>query len=136
MAKITFGGYDLSKYAKTGSTEKDIIWGEQAVNENYWALNSKGVTLGQHPIAANDQVVVLDNGMSFALAPTKSFQAMVQNFQSSGMHCEQASPLWGCECSKEQYESLGDMKLNILLNEKGDQKEILVPRSSYMYKLK
>jgi len=110
------------------------------MNENYWALNTKGVKLGQHEISgasgAKDQVVVLDNGMSFALAPTKSFNAMTEVFKEAGMHCEQAQPLWGCECTQEQYNSLPDMKLNLLLNEKGEKKDITMPKSSYMYKLK
>jgi hypothetical protein len=25
-SKITFGGYDVSKYAKSGSSEKDVAW--------------------------------------------------------------------------------------------------------------
>lgn len=39
--KISFGGYDLKKYAKKGSTEKDVFWADQAPNEHYWAVNNK-----------------------------------------------------------------------------------------------
>ena len=44
--KITFGGYDLSKYAKKGSKESDIFWMDQSINEAYWAVNSKSVRFG------------------------------------------------------------------------------------------
>lgn len=43
---MTFGGYDLKKFAKAGSTDKDVQWVEQSRNEEYWASNLKGVSLG------------------------------------------------------------------------------------------
>jgi hypothetical protein len=44
--QMTFGGYDLPKFAKAGLGEKDVKWVEQSRNEEYWASNLKGVTLG------------------------------------------------------------------------------------------
>ena len=44
---IMFGGYDLAKYAKQGSTDKDIFWLDQSRNEQYWAVNNKDVSLGE-----------------------------------------------------------------------------------------
>ena len=35
---ITFGGYDLAEYARSGSKESDIFWGDVNQNENYWTL--------------------------------------------------------------------------------------------------
>ena len=67
--KITFGGYDVTKYAKKGLTDKDIFWASQARNEQYWAVNNQGVKFGQKPISNSNQYVILDNGMSFAMAP-------------------------------------------------------------------
>ena len=49
--KITFGGYDLNKYAKKGLGEKDIFWADQAKNENYWAINNKAVTFGKKKLS-------------------------------------------------------------------------------------
>ena len=31
--KIAFGGYDVSKYAQKGLTDKDITWADQSRNE-------------------------------------------------------------------------------------------------------
>jgi len=44
--KITFGGYDVAKYAKKGLGEKDVFGADQAKNENYWAINNKEVSFG------------------------------------------------------------------------------------------
>lgn len=40
---ITFGGYDLQKYGKSG---KDIHWIPQSDLNTYWAVTSKNVSLG------------------------------------------------------------------------------------------
>jgi len=53
--KITFGGYDLAQLAKKGSSEKDIAWFDQSRNENYWAVNSKEVKLGEATISKRRQ---------------------------------------------------------------------------------
>lgn len=45
---ISFGGYDLDKYAKKG---KNIIWADQSSNDAYWALNTLGVKFGQTTLA-------------------------------------------------------------------------------------
>jgi hypothetical protein len=34
---ISFGGYDLDKFAKKGAK---ITWADQSANEAYWAVNS------------------------------------------------------------------------------------------------
>ena len=37
--KIVFGGYDIAKFAKPGSTENDIFWAELAHARTYfWTL--------------------------------------------------------------------------------------------------
>ena len=37
---ISFGGYDLEKFAKKG---KEIMWADQSANEAYWAVNTAAV---------------------------------------------------------------------------------------------
>jgi len=44
--RMIFGGYDL-KWAKAGSTPKDIFWAKQSGNTSYWAVNASGVSFGQ-----------------------------------------------------------------------------------------
>ena len=41
-----FGGVDYAKYAKAGSTEKDVFWAKQSENKMYWAVNNSKVTFG------------------------------------------------------------------------------------------
>lgn len=89
--KITFGGYDLDKYAKKGSTEKDIFWADQARNEQYWAINNKDVTFGKKKLATYNQYAVLDNGMSFAMAPQTSFIQLIKSLaEDHGIVCKSA----------------------------------------------
>lgn len=70
--KMLFGGADYI-YAKRGLGENDVYWMKQSENKQYWAVDNTGVSLGQGPIVDTHQQIILDNGMSFAMAPTKTF---------------------------------------------------------------
>lgn len=48
---ITFGGYDLDKFAKKG---KEVMWVDQAANEAYWSVNSKDVKMGEKQLSQNN----------------------------------------------------------------------------------
>ena len=69
--KITFGGYDVAKFGKKSLKDTDVFWADQSRNEQYWAVNSKAVKLGNETLTENNQQLILDNGMSFAQAPEK-----------------------------------------------------------------
>jgi len=85
--RMIFGGYDL-KWAKEGSTPKDIFWAKQSGNTSYWAVNGKGVSFGETKFEDKAQQVIFDNGMSFAMAPEKTFAKMViAIFQKTGIKC-------------------------------------------------
>ena len=45
---ISFGGYDLEKYAKQG---EKIIWADQSNNEAYWAVNTNNVHYGNQQLS-------------------------------------------------------------------------------------
>lgn len=46
--KLTIGGYDVSKYGKPGSTDKDIFWANMAHKKTFfWTLNMGQISLGQ-----------------------------------------------------------------------------------------
>jgi len=49
---ISFGGYDLDKFAKKG---KNIVWADQSSNEAYWALNTANAKFGSVPLASYNQ---------------------------------------------------------------------------------
>lgn len=78
--KMIFGGYDL-KWAKPGSDKKDIFWMKQSGNTSYWAVNGDRVQLGGETFSQKPQQLILDNGMSFAMAPEKTFADMVVAIQ-------------------------------------------------------
>lgn len=48
---ISFGGYDLEKYAKQGA---EITWMDLSHNEFYWTVNSKAVNFDGKSIASNN----------------------------------------------------------------------------------
>ena len=47
---ISFGGYNLEKYAKKGQA---VTWLDQSSNENYWTVNSKTVHYNGKEVAGN-----------------------------------------------------------------------------------
>jgi hypothetical protein len=79
--KMVFGGMDTKKYAKAGLKDEDIFWSKQSENPMYWAVNSNNVRFGQKNVGlvqgkTEERVIsnkptqlILDNGMSFAMAP-------------------------------------------------------------------
>ena len=47
--RITFGGLDMN-LAQKGKNESHIFWADQSKNEQYWAVNGKGVSFGNKSI--------------------------------------------------------------------------------------
>lgn len=86
--KMLFGGVDYSKYAKAGHGAKDVFWAKQSENKMYWAVDNSVVTFGEQVLAKKHQQVILDNGMSFAMAPQASFFNFVTAlFKDHGILC-------------------------------------------------
>jgi len=48
---ISFGGYDLDKFAKSGAK---IIWADQSANEAYWAVNTNSVNYGKQSLSTQN----------------------------------------------------------------------------------
>lgn len=88
---ISFGGYDLEKYAKKGA---QIQWMDQSHNEFYWTVSSKNVNQGGKPISQNNQQIIFDNGMSLAMVPEKAFVEVVKRLHDHGLECREARPVW------------------------------------------
>ena len=94
--KITFGGYDMA-LAANGKTQKDVYWVDQSANEAYWAANGKNIKFGKTPLVNYSQQLILDNGMSLAMAPKKTFLALMETLLSEyQVPCQPAKPLWAC----------------------------------------
>lgn len=97
---ISFGGYDLDKFAKKGA---NIIWADQSANEAYWAVNTANASFGKTVLAEKNQQVIFDNGMSLAMAPEKSFIEMVKSLNDFGFKCQETIPVWSCEGNPANY---------------------------------
>jgi len=130
---MIFGGYNLA-YAKPGSTDKDIFWAKQSGNPYYWSVNSDSVKFGDiNLIEGKFQQVILDNGMSIAMAPEKAFTYLVIGiFRQSGIQCPMAMLEKGCFCDKDQYSKLASIKFNFVADESGKAKEFEMPKEAYM----
>lgn len=80
--KVIFGGYDLEKYAKKGSTEQDIFWSSLPNHgkDKYWTVGMKQVDFGKSRITPEDSSrrVVLDTGLTYAMMPFKDFNRLIQ----------------------------------------------------------
>ena len=46
---ITFGGYDISKFAKQGAKESDIFWADMEHSEKYWTVPMQGAMFDRDP---------------------------------------------------------------------------------------
>lgn len=113
---ISFGGYDLDKYAKKG---KNITWADQSSNEAYWALNTLGSKFGKTILANNNQQVIFDNGMSLAMIPEKSFVPFVKSLNEFGFKCRENQPVWFCNGTFADYAKLPPISMSLMLDAKG-----------------
>lgn len=130
---MIFGGTDYKKFAKKGLTEKDVFWSKQSANEMYWAVDSTGANFGKHSIAQKPQQLILDNGMSFAMAPESSFVALVTAlFKNHGIACMEMQPVWGCMCDHKKYETLPDLTFNFVGMDKSKTKQMHMNKEAYM----
>ena len=79
------------------------------------------------------QQTIFDNGMSFAMAPQKSFISLIKTlYQKHGALCKAAHPLWACQISLENYAKLPKLTFNMLANKEGTTKTFELPRHAYM----
>jgi hypothetical protein len=131
--KMLFGGVDYATFAKKGLGAEDVFWAKQSENKMYWAVDNNNVGFGKSTIADNHQQVILDNGMSFAMAPQKSFFNFVQNlFKQQNILCFQMQPVWGCKCNKELYAKLPPISFKMQGMSAGESKTMLMPKEAYM----
>ena len=126
---ISFGGYDLDKFAKKG---KNLLWVDQSANEAYWAVNTKSASFGDSNLAQYNQQVIFDNGMSLAMMPEKSFVPMLKKLHDLGFKCQETMPVWSCEGKKEQYDTLPPITLNLILNSQGQTANVVMPKEAYL----
>ena len=71
--------------------------------------------------------------MSFAMAPTADFAAMIAVLKAHyGILCQNNKPLWSCETTEKQYMKLPKMTFELITNDKLESKTFTMPRHAYM----
>lgn len=98
-------------------------------------MNSAGVAVGKDSIVSDNQFVILDNGMSLAMAPMKSFGLLLKNlYKNHKVACLPVDglPMIPCKATKEQYKALPDLEFTILAGPDGKKTTIKMPKEAYM----
>ena len=97
--KVIFGGYDIEKYGKLGTTEDDIVWLSLTNKTDYfWTVNMDQARLyGGNPlnhkriyskVELQSRYLMIDTGLSYALAPYKDIKIIVDSFHKYyGVQC-------------------------------------------------
>lgn len=91
--KITFGGYDVEKFAQPGKTEKDVFWASMAHAATYfWVMNMGEIGFGDGQKMQNlvSKHMILDSGLTYALIPSEDFKVLTSLLESK----------YGVKCSK------------------------------------
>lgn len=132
---MNFGGYDLSQFAMQGATESSIQWADIGANEAYWTMNAASSKFGAADLVKTNQMVILDNGMSLAMAPKKTLMQMLITMKNqNNITCLPfpGAPVIPCKCTAADYDKLPDLEFTILTNKDGEKMTIKMPRQAYM----
>ena len=91
---VTFGGYDVPRFAKDGLTENDVFWANIETDEKMWTLNLEGIGLsqaGSKDISKVEDIksryLIMDTGVSYSMLPTRDFENIINRLSSSGVSC-------------------------------------------------
>ena len=107
---LKFGGYNLEKYAKSGSTDKDIVW--NPVVDDGWTIPMNGAKFkngGNLDIKASQ--LTLDTGLSYALVPPRDIEEMTDKLKAAhNITCAKEGfndlDMFECKCDQAQYKKL------------------------------
>jgi hypothetical protein len=127
---LKFGSYDLQKFAKAGSTEKDITW-TQVVDEG-WTIPLQGVSFaGGKQVEVKAEQLTLDTGLTYALVPPRDIESIADVLRESrNLTCKKEGPLdmdlFACNCSKAQYKELQPLRLQI------NEQQFSLPKEAWM----
>lgn len=95
---ITFGGYDVSQYAKEGLTNESIFWSKASPFEKYWSIGLDQVALvtrGEDKVMPQSEELpygarqlILDTGVSYTLVPKRDFEYILLLLGQFGVQCK------------------------------------------------
>ena len=117
-SKLIFGQYDISKFAKPGLTEFDIVWSpvNETVGKGYWNNNINKADFWDRTIFKGHHVFIPDSGSSYAFIPSKCLYNIVTILNNEGFKCSFVQISLGfyfCYNGKKTYHDLPDLKINI-----------------------
>lgn len=104
---------------------------DQAQNEFYWTVNTKGVNYNGKKLTENVQQIIFDNGMSLAMVPENAFVALIKNLHDYGLDCKESKPVWTCK-GDPNAPIVPDIEFNVVLNQKGETGNIRMPHHAYI----
>lgn len=102
---LKFGGYDLSKYAKKGSTDKDIAWINLAEDDS-WTIPLNGLQfMDGGKVNLKSEQLTLDTGLSYALVPPRDIEDIILSLKDSqNFTCKKEGQLdldmYVCNCDQ------------------------------------
>jgi hypothetical protein len=126
---VTFGGYDLSQFAKPGSGDSDIFWSKMIKNEKYWTTamsdvglkDKKGKFSPMYDIHPN--YAILDTGVSYAIIPSHDFEKikdeLTNNYNVTFEAPKDSTNVSTYHANCQDYDSLPDIQIALDLEEKG-----------------
>ena len=90
IGNLKFGGYDLGKYAKAGTTDADIIWTNLAQEAEGWTIPMGGIRFQNgSKIEIKSEQLTLDTGLSYALVPPRDIDAIAAQVKDlNGILCK------------------------------------------------
>jgi len=136
--RLTFGSWDLSKYAKEGDA---VFWANMGPNEMYWTVHLDNVRFStdSKALEINSQYLILDTGSSYTMVPYFDFTNIIEFLQMSyGIDCDSDSDddlanLYFCDCSNQQYDTLPDLEMTVLEGAGSSNSYVYsVPKEAYM----
>ena len=88
LGKITFGNYDIEKFAKKGLTTSDMFWASLIDSPYYWTVGLDDVSMGGESVKAGANGLIFDSGTSLSLIPTEALQLILDLLSSNGVDME------------------------------------------------
>jgi hypothetical protein len=119
---VTFGGYDLSKYARLGAKPDDIFWGKIVSSERYWTLNMASVALSdtkdlQGLEDIKSRFAIMDTGVSYSIIPVDDFllikDYLKSNYSVSCQEPEKSSLTSTYTCTCPDHDILPDIQISL-----------------------
>jgi hypothetical protein len=86
--KLILGGYDISKYAKKGTSEADIVWSSVSPDEKTWSANFNGLKFKDGAqVSTESEKIMLDTGLTYALVPKKDVSSVAKALSGYNIKC-------------------------------------------------